>query len=55
MDRIDQEAINLGLEKLYLFTPDQELFYSTLGWKVIMQDYFQGRPIVIMEKNYSRV
>jgi predicted N-acetyltransferase YhbS len=53
MKRIDQEAVELGLEKLYLFTPDQEIFYSNLGWKVIMQDQFQGKPIVIMEKIYS--
>ena len=52
MNRIDREAIQLGLERLYLFTPDQEAFYSTLGWEVILNDYYNGRPIVIMEKTY---
>jgi N-acetylglutamate synthase-like GNAT family acetyltransferase len=54
MDRIDQEAVQLGLAKLYLFTPDQEDFYSSLGWNTLLEDHFQGKPIVIMEKTYSR-
>lgn len=52
MNRIDLIALQLGLGKLYLFTPDQEAFYTSLGWKVILKDYYQGEPIVIMEKIY---
>jgi GNAT superfamily N-acetyltransferase len=54
MNRIDLEAVNIGLEKLFLFTPDQETFYSFLGWEVILKEKFQGQPIVIMEKKFSR-
>lgn len=54
MNRIDLVALQLGLEKLFLFTPDQETFYSNLGWEVVLNDYYNGKPIVIMEKTYPR-
>jgi GNAT superfamily N-acetyltransferase len=54
MNRVDQEAVQLGLANLYLFTPDQKTFYSSLGWDVILKDNYQDKPIVIMKKTYKQ-
>jgi len=46
--RVAQEATTLGVEKLYLFTPDQERFYAHLGWHVIERCTYRGYPQVVM-------
>jgi len=43
-----QEAEILGLEKLYLLTPDKERFYSRLDWKVFEYTHYRGEDVVIM-------
>lgn len=50
MKRIEQEGARLGYEKLYLFTPDMEAFYSQLGWVVIGREMYRDNEVVIMEK-----
>jgi len=40
----------LGIQKLYLFTPDQELFYAGLGWSVLDHTEYRGEQVVIMSK-----
>jgi N-acetylglutamate synthase-like GNAT family acetyltransferase len=37
-----------GLEELFLFTPGQEGFYQTLGWKTRKQEIYQGKNVSIM-------
>lgn len=34
---------------LYLFTPDQEVFYSKLGWKPLSKEVYRDTPITIMQ------
>lgn len=42
------KARECGVNKLYLFTPDQERFYEKLGWKIYKQMEYKGKNISIM-------
>ena len=46
--RVAEEAASLGVEALYLFTPDQERFYARLGWTVLERCTYRGYPQVVM-------
>jgi GNAT superfamily N-acetyltransferase len=48
VQRIIQEAAALRLERMYLFTPDKEQFYTRLGWSVIDQTTYRGYAQVVM-------
>jgi len=51
MRRIEDEAVKLGINRLYLFTPDTEVFYRTLNWATIGQEIFKNRfAVTLMEK-----
>ena len=43
-----QHAQQSGLERLYLFTPDQQAFYERLGWGIFMNEYYHGHEVAIM-------
>jgi predicted N-acetyltransferase YhbS len=43
------EAERLGVEKLYLYTPDKERFYARLGWSVRERLQYRGWDTVIMQ------
>ena len=43
-----QEARNLGLEKLYLITPDQVPFYRRQGWQEMEEIVYRGEAVTIM-------
>lgn len=47
------EATRLGFRSLYLYTPGQEAFYSTLGWKRVESIRYRDRPITIMRRSLS--
>lgn len=42
------EARKQGIKKLYLFTPDQQGFYSRLGWELLEQTTYMETPVSIM-------
>ena len=46
--RAVQEAAELGVERLYLFTPDQEQLYKRLGWFVVERCLFGGSLQTVM-------
>jgi predicted N-acetyltransferase YhbS len=46
--RLLQEAGNLGIKRLYLYTPSEERFYRKLGWSVLERTEYAGKPAVIM-------
>lgn len=46
--RVMQEAEILGLNKLYLFTPDRMRFYSCLGWNILESTEYRGEKVIIM-------
>lgn len=43
------EAETLGLDKLYLFTPDRRDFYGGLGWHVREHTAYRGVRVFIMQ------
>lgn len=43
-----QEANVLGLNRLYLFTPDQMRFYRRLGWQALEPASYRGEQVTIM-------
>ena len=50
VNRVEEEARALGVETLYLYTPDRESLYARLGWAVRERREYMGIPVVIMEK-----
>lgn len=46
--RVVEEAARLAVERLYLFTLDQEPFYTELGWSLLERNHFQGHAIAVM-------
>ena len=51
---IENKAIELGLDKLYLHTPESETFYSKLGWQVKDRPQYHGYPVSLMQKRLFR-
>ena len=51
MRHIETVAIDLGVEDLYLFTPDKQRMYATLGWKVIEKLAYHRMDVSIMAKD----
>ena len=48
VQRVIEEAVGLSVETLYLFTPDREGFYASLGWSVVERTEYRGQKVVIM-------
>lgn len=48
-----QQAFKGGINKLYLYTPDKEIFYSKLGWKTLSREKYHGLDVTIMEINLN--
>jgi len=46
-----KEAQKLGLQRLYLFTPDRAEFYERLGWSRFESIEYHGHPVEIMTIN----
>lgn len=47
----ETKAKEIGISKLYLFTPNKEKWYEKLGWKTVEQTVFNQVPVVIMSKD----
>jgi GNAT superfamily N-acetyltransferase len=50
VNRAETKAHELGVETLYLHTPDKELFYRNLGWETIERPIYFDMPVTIMRK-----
>lgn len=44
-----ERAAEMGIETLWLFTPDQEHFYQRLGWQSVERAHYRGHGVVIMQ------
>ena len=42
------EATALGVERLYLYTPNAEHFYSRLGWSLVEHARYRGANVAVM-------
>lgn len=49
---IEKKAKELGVKKLYLYTPESESFYSKLGWHIKEKTKYHGYPVTIMQKEF---
>ena len=47
-------ARKLNIEKVYLYTPNQQKLYSTLGWTEREELEYLSRKVTIMEKYLTR-
>jgi N-acetylglutamate synthase-like GNAT family acetyltransferase len=43
-----REAANIGMDEIYLFTPNAESLYASLGWKTIEYSEYLGHRLSIM-------
>jgi len=41
-------AASLGVEELYLFTPEHAVFYARLGWRPLARTALLGTPVDLM-------
>ena len=48
VERVIEEAVELGIETLYLFTPDRKGFFASLGWSVVEHTEYREQKVVIM-------
>jgi predicted N-acetyltransferase YhbS len=48
VERAVAEAARLGVSELYLYTPDQEQMYASLGWTAIERTRHRNQDVVIM-------
>jgi N-acetylglutamate synthase-like GNAT family acetyltransferase len=50
---IEKKARELGVQTLFLYTPESETFYSRLGWRVKDRTKYHGYPVSVMEKEIA--
>lgn len=50
VQRVEAEASALGVERLYLYTPDAEDFYARLGWAHDHRCTYLGQKVAVMSK-----
>jgi|CZKI01.1.fsa_nt_gi predicted N-acetyltransferase YhbS len=51
--RVVEEASNLGISRLYLYTPGTERFYARLGWRFRERTDYRGTKEVVMMKEVT--
>ena len=47
---VESAAHKLQIGRLYLFTPDQERFYTRLGWSALERVEYWNQTVVVMDK-----
>lgn len=52
-ERVAEEARALGVEKLYLFTPDQQRLYERLGWQRLREERYRGWEVTVMVRDLA--
>ena len=53
VEAIEKKALELGLNHLFLYTPESEYFYTKLGWQVLERETYHNVSVTIMEKEMS--
>lgn len=38
----------MGVKRLYFYTHSAREFYTKLGWRLLAEDEYEGRPVAIM-------
>jgi len=52
--RVMQEAQQGGIHTLYLFTPDQQKLYASLGWTRLADEIFHGDTVTLMKVEFPQ-
>ena len=50
---VEEKALKLGFDTLYLWTPDKEDFYARRGWSVLDRTEYLHEQAVVMHKKLS--
>ncbi|GGX94024.1 N-acetyltransferase GCN5 [Litchfieldella qijiaojingensis] len=50
VQRVEHEAREWGIERCYLFTPDQQALYRRLGWRDHESLSYRGEEVTIMTR-----
>jgi predicted N-acetyltransferase YhbS len=50
---IEQKALELGDNHLYLYTPKSESFYRRLGWGLMERSEYHGSLVSLMDKHLA--
>lgn len=53
VNAVEQKALELGYQSLYLFTSDQASIYAKLGWKVLNELEYHQHPMVVMHRTLA--
>ena len=53
VQRVVDEAREIGYETLYLFTTDKEAFYAKRGWKRLERTEYRDEKVTIMSMDLS--
>jgi N-acetylglutamate synthase-like GNAT family acetyltransferase len=53
VNRVIDEARSARAEKLYLFTPDREHYFSRFGWRTLFKEDYYGEAESVMVLNIS--
>ena len=48
VQRVIDEATAIGVQRLYLYTPSTEQFYSRLGWSLVERTSYRGGEVAVM-------
>ena len=51
VSRAVEEAVNLGVGVLYLFTFDKQDYYTRLGRTQVEENIYQGTPVTVMGRS----
>lgn len=43
-----EEATRVGASSLYLFTRQSQSLYARLGWRAVLDEWYNGRTVTIM-------
>ncbi|RTR05897.1 GNAT family N-acetyltransferase [Halomonas nitroreducens] len=49
--RVEEEARAHGVERCYLYTPDQQALYRRLGWQDVEERDYRGETVTIMQRD----
>ncbi len=55
VNKVVKYAEGIGVETLYLFTPDKEKFYTSLGWETIEERVYHDCNVTIMKIHPAKV
>jgi predicted N-acetyltransferase YhbS len=53
IEAIVEYSIQQVVPVLYLYTPDQQAFYSRLGWRPCGDDFVNGEPVTLMVRDLT--